>query len=145
VEETDFIWIRPEQDERTRVGLAYEAATFDSYIANLSVRVETDRFEYEGAMVIGANADGLAAFFNDLAEEWRGWAGTRQWDALEHGMSVHATHQGRRVELVFVVRRDYKPDAWELRVPVLIAPGETLMRFASSLARSFPSKLPAEP
>ena len=55
-------------------------------------------------------------------------------------MSVYATHQGRRIELVFVVRRDYKPDAWELRVPVVIAPGEALTQFAGALVRSFPAR-----
>jgi hypothetical protein len=144
VDETEFIWIHSEKDERTRVGLAYEAATSDPYTATLRVRVETDRLEYEGLMLIGANADGLAAFFNGLVEDWRGWDGERQWNALEHGMSVYAAHRGRQIELAFVVRRDYKPDAWELRVPVLVAPGETLTRFASSLARSFPNELPAD-
>jgi hypothetical protein len=140
----ELIWIRSEQDDRTGVGLGYEPPTFDPYLADLRIRVETDRLQYEGAMLVSANADGLASYFAGLVDDWRGWSGARQWDALEHGMSIYATHQGRRVELVFVVRRDYKPDAWELRVPILVAPGETLTRFAQAIARAFPAKLPPD-
>jgi len=57
-------------------------------------------------------------------------------------MSICATHHGRRVELVFLVRRDWKPDAWELRVPVIVTPGETLTRFAGAVARALASATP---
>ena len=41
-------------------------------------------------------------------------------------MSIEATHHGNRIELLFIVRRDYNSDAWELRLPILVAPGESL-------------------
>jgi Family of unknown function (DUF6228) len=142
--ETELPWLRSEEDEQTRVGIAYEPPTFDPYLAELRIRVETDRLRYDGTVLVSSNADGLAAFLAGLVEDWRGWSGTRRWDALEHGMSIHAAHHGRRVELLFVVRRDYKPDAWELRVPVLIAPGETLSQFARAAASTIPNKIPAD-
>lgn len=135
--EEAFTWIQSEQDERTRVGLAYEPST-DPYLAGLRVRVETGRLQYEGGVLVSADADGLATYFASLLDDWRGWNGVRRWDALEHGMSIEANHRGRIVELVFVVRRDYKPDAWELRIPVFISPGETLTRVAKAVSRGFP-------
>ena len=70
-----------------------------------------------------------------LAADWRGWEGTRRWEAAENGLSIEARHNGARVELLLVVRRDYAPDAWELRVPITIGPGESLTRLASACAR----------
>jgi hypothetical protein len=84
--------------------------------------------------VVTFNGDRLDGFFGELEERWRGWDGIRRWDAVEHGLSVEATHNGGVVELLFIVRRDFKPDAWELRVPILIAPGESLKRISSSIA-----------
>ena len=52
-------------------------------------------------------------------------------------MTVEATHTGRVVELLVIVRRDYKPDAWEVRVLMLIAPGETLTHLAQAIGRRF--------
>jgi hypothetical protein len=138
----DLIWIQSEMDERTRTGLAYDPSS-DPYIAGLRVRVETDGFRCDRSVLVSENADGLAAYFADLVENWRGWDGVKQWEALEHGMSIEATHRGRVVELLFVVRRDYKPDAWEVRAPILIAPGETLTSYARAIARAFPDGLRA--
>jgi hypothetical protein len=87
--------------------------------------------------VLSMCGDGLDTFLATLAADWRGWDGTRAWDALEHGMTIEATHRGKRVELLFIVRRDYKPDAWQVRLPVLVAPGESLSRLAKSTAGLF--------
>jgi hypothetical protein len=52
-------------------------------------------------------------------------------------MTIEANHRGSRVELVFIVRRDYKPDAWQARLPVLFAPGESLSQLAKATAELF--------
>ena len=78
--------------------------------------------------------DGLDRFLTDLVNDWQGWNGIRRWDALENGMSIEATHHRNRVELLFIVRRDYNPDAWEARLPILVAPGESLARLANAVA-----------
>jgi hypothetical protein len=109
-------------------------------LAGLRVRVQTDRLQYDGGLVVSADADGLAAYLASLIDDWRGWSGNRQWEALEHGMSIYATHHGRTVQLVFAVRRDWKQDAWELRVPVIVTPGETLTQFARAVTRAIASQ-----
>jgi Family of unknown function (DUF6228) len=87
--------------------------------------------------VLTADGDGIRAFFTDMARDWRGWTDTRRWDAIEDGMSIEATHRGRIVELLFILRRDYKPDAWELRLPIFMTPGESLTRAASEVVSLF--------
>ena len=59
------------------------------------------------------------------------------WDALEHAVTIEATHGGGRIQLLFIVRRDYGPDAWQVRFPVLVAPGESLSRLAKASAELF--------
>ena len=100
---------------------------FDVLVEADGVRAHRDVLTYGG--------DGLDAFFQSLAADWRGWDGTRTWDAVERGMTIEATHRGSRVELLFVLRRDYEPDAWELRIPIRVAPGETLLGLAEATAR----------
>jgi hypothetical protein len=84
--------------------------------------------------VLTYRGDGLDTFFENLAADCKGSDGTRSWDAVEHGMTIEASHRGSRVDLVFILRRDYDPDAWELRIPVRVAPGETLQRLAEATA-----------
>ena len=86
--------------------------------------------------VLTWGGDDLDTFFESLAADWRGWDGTRTWDAVEHGMTIEASHRGNRVELLFILRRDYDQDAWELRLPIRVAPGETLQHLAEATARA---------
>jgi hypothetical protein len=99
------------------------------------VIVEAERVHADRG-VLTYRGDGLDTFFESLAADWRGWDGTRRWDAVEHGMTIEATHRGSRVELLFILRRDYDPDSWELRIPIRIAPGETLQRLAEATAKT---------
>jgi Family of unknown function (DUF6228) len=65
-----------------------------------------------------AGRDGSARY----AADWRGWEGTRKWAAIEDGMTIEASHHGNRVNLLFIVRHDHKPDAREARLPIVVAP-----------------------
>jgi Family of unknown function (DUF6228) len=138
--QNEWTWIQSEEHEKTRIGLVYEPSS-DPYLAGLNVRVETDGLDFEHWILVSDDADGLVAFFADLVENWRGWRGIKRWEALEHGMTIEASHAGRIVELVFSLRRDYKPDAWEVRVPIVVTPGEAITRVAQALARAFPDGL----
>jgi uncharacterized protein DUF6228 len=37
---------------------------------------------------------GLAEYFEQLAADWRGWAGERRWESLEGDVALVATHDG---------------------------------------------------
>src|SRR5215471_17513777 len=73
----------------------------------------------------------------------RGWEGTRSWHAIEHGLTIEATHHGNRARLLFIVRPDpdsgWEQNDWELRLPLLVAPGESLARIATAARTLFGS------
>jgi hypothetical protein len=52
-------------------------------------------------------------------------------------MSIDAAHYGRRIELLFIVRNEDKPDAWQTQLPFLVAPGESLSRLVEATAELF--------
>ena len=127
---------RSEDDYSAALRLSFQRDRSGSGLDLVKVQIRTPDLTCDHA-VLTWNGDGLSGFFGNLARVWRGWDGTRRWDALEHGMSVEATHRGRVVELLFILRRDYSPDAWELRLPILIAPGESLRRAAADVESLF--------
>jgi hypothetical protein len=100
----------------------------------INVRIEGDGLSCHRD-VLTLRGDDLDAFFDGLANDWQGWSGTRRWDALEHGMTIEATHNGRRVVLLITLRRDYEADAWQVRVPLAIPPGEPLSEAAAAMRR----------
>lgn len=135
-ERSPTVSFRSEDDDSACFRLSFERDRSGSGLDLLRAAVKAPDLQCNHA-ALSWNGDGLGAFFQDLARDWRGWEGTRTWDALEHGMSIEATHLGRVVKLLFVLRRDYKPDAWELRLPIEIAPGESLARAASEIESLF--------
>jgi len=101
----------------------------DEDFGTLAVEVRADGLAYDESVLV-YRGDGLDAFFDGLATDWRGWDGTRTWDAIEHGMTIEATHRGNRVELLLVIRRDptHPETALEVRLPLFVEPGESLSR-----------------
>lgn len=116
--------------------LAYNAV--DGDWGTFAVEIRASGLSCDEA-VASLGGDGLDSFFASLAEDWKGWDGTRTWHALEQGMSIEATHVGNRVELLFIVRGDYQPNSWQLRFPIRVAPGEPLSRLARASADHFHS------
>jgi hypothetical protein len=135
-EQAKGVEFRSDDEHDLVVRLSFESATSDSELDLFKVQVRTPHLACDHGMLT-FKGDGLSAFFADLERDWRGWADTRTWDALEHEMSIEARHRGRVVELLFILRRDYKPEAWELRLPIFIAPGEPLTRVASEVRSLF--------
>jgi Family of unknown function (DUF6228) len=112
--------------------------------ARFEVEAEAERLKVQAPValfadqgLVGGHANvGLADFLDDLVADWRGWEGAREWESLNRDLTLQATHHGRFIKIVFVFRRDRYPDAWEARVPIALAPGESLSSFARGV-RSF--------
>lgn len=93
------------------------------------VRIEADGLScFRGVLTYGD--DGISAFFGGLAQDWRGWAGTRHWNAIEQGLTIDASHSGRRIDLVFTLCRDFDPSSWRVVLAMSIPPDESLDRLA---------------
>jgi hypothetical protein len=133
VSATATVEFRTDENRDVVVRLTAASQETDDGMAAFEVVIDADGVHAErGVLTYGG--DGLDTFFQDLAAEWKGWSGVRRWDALENGMSIEASHGGNRVELLFILRRDFDADAWQLRVPVRIAPGESLRNLARATA-----------
>lgn len=92
------IWIVKPQDEwRARIecdGLTAEARVYERH---------------------SGSALRLDAFFGDLAANWRGWDGAKEWESL--GLQLVARHDGLgHVALDAILRESYAAaDRWEVR------------------------------
>jgi hypothetical protein len=87
----------------------------------------------EGQIV---GASGLSSFASQLADMWKGWAGPRTWESVEHDLEVLATHDGRgHVDLRFTLNESYRPDAWTAAVVLQVDAGEDLKAFVAAVER----------
>lgn len=78
----------------------------------------------------GSGFDGLVAFFEHMNDDWRDWAGERQWSSLEGDLTLVARHEGHvrlQVALMHSADRTVRPE-------VTLAPGEELTGATRELA-----------
>jgi hypothetical protein len=132
VSELPSVEFRPEDNRDALVRLSASPLNADGF-GFLKVLVEAEGVRADWS-ALTYQGDGLDAFFHGLAADWRGWSGVRSWHAIEHGLSIEASHDGNRVELLFILRRDHYADGWQLRMPIRVAPGEALQDLARSTA-----------
>jgi hypothetical protein len=112
----------------------------DGYVRKAHVELRADGLAAKTiATLHGHGVRDLASFFEDLATDWRGWAGKRDWRALEGEMAIEAWHDGLAlVTIAVTVKRQWQPfadDAWSARVVFTLEAGEQLRATAQDLAR----------
>lgn len=80
----------------------------------------------------------LAEFFDQLAQDWRGWDDVRSWQALEGDLNIDARHEYGHVQLR-VTLRAYVPgwgnDGWTASANLTIDPSEQLSQIAADMGR----------
>lgn len=116
-----------------RLALGEPADSGVHEFGSFNIEVEIDELRWRHS-AITRGGDGVDGYLRELAEEWKGWEGIRRWDSLEHGLSIRAAHLGNAVQLAFVLRGGPYADAWKLRVPIIVEPGESLSRLAKEAA-----------
>ncbi len=75
----------------------------------------------------------LAVYVADLAENWRGWSGTKAYESFEHDFLLSAVHTGSHVELRFTLQDPEFHDAWTVGGKLTLDPGEELTRVSEDL------------
>jgi hypothetical protein len=66
----------------------------------------------------------LAAFFQELAQHWRGWSGEKHWESLEHQLSLTASSDSTgNIHLAVELRGGPLYD-WRLRGSLVLEPGQ---------------------
>ena len=78
----------------------------------------------------------LVHFFEQQAQDWRGWEGVRQWESLEGDLKVEARHEYGHVQLRVTVRKmlpNWGNNGWLATGDLTIDPGEQLTRIAADV------------
>jgi hypothetical protein len=68
---------------------------------------------------------GLAALFADLATNWRGWEGAKEWSSVEEDFSLSCTSDALgHVALKVTLKSGVYEDDWYLQAVIHIAAGQ---------------------
>ena len=109
----------------------------DGYVRMALVSIQANGLVARTTVTLSDGPWDPAQFFAELAADWRGWAGKRDWRALEGEMEIEASHDGARVLIAVTVKRPdmtFAEDAWSARIVFTLEPGEQLAGVASDLA-----------
>lgn len=107
---------------------ARDSAHGSSFGARLSIpegAVETDVYEHREL---------LAEYFADLAANWRGWEGAKEYASLEGQLSLAATHDGLGTVTMKVELRQPWPPDWSFVAELAFGSGAHLQRIANDVA-----------
>jgi hypothetical protein len=90
------------------------------------------------AVVTSLEGDSLADYFADLAEEFKGWSGIRQWRSLEDQLRVEARWGSRgHVTLTFRLRPKAYDVPWDLSIDVDVEAGAEMEALSVAVANFF--------
>ena len=102
----------------------------DSFVANLQ-----DVTLNASAGICHFGGDGIDGYFKELADNWMGWTGTKQWESLESTLRFEASSD-RTGHITLNVQLDEgTPYDWRLKVILIIEAGQ--LEKISSDARNF--------
>lgn len=78
------------------------------------------------------NGDDLDAFLASLAEDFRGWEGTRTWRSLEHDLTLSAEHRSSGyVHLTWGIHDRPPSEEWHFETTTVHAAGEDTRNLAA--------------
>jgi hypothetical protein len=98
---------------------------------NIAIRLTAPSLSASGAIELeswgGRGLTSLSDYFRDLAKEWQGWAGAKDWRDEGATARMSATHDGIR-EVVLSVSVSNLPYAtagrWKVETTVSVEPGD---------------------
>lgn len=83
-----------------------------------------------------SGTSGLADFFRQQAQDWRGWGGLREWESLEGDLRIEARYVHGHVQLRVTLHKalvDPGNNGWSATGDLTIEPGEQLARIAADV------------
>ncbi|MFI6095803.1 DUF6228 family protein [Lentzea sp. NPDC051213] len=115
-----------------------DCASIDADITMIGASLRTPGMEASlGIEVI--DHDGLARFFEELADDYAGWQGERVWRAFQDELVVTAAFHSRgHVELRW--RLELEAPAWSATVTTWVHAGEDMRRLAADLHAMFAAR-----
>ena len=106
----------------------------DGYISEYTVKVNADGLTASAPVITTADGYGLPGFIQQLADDFRGWEGTRSWRSLEDQLRIDASWKhGGHVALLFHLTPSVE-DKWTLAVEFTLEAGEELRSLGEELA-----------
>jgi hypothetical protein len=76
----------------------------------------------------------LTELFDELAANWRGWEGTKNWDGMENGMTLSCVHDGLGHVAILVELRQHSGSGWVVSTGIPVEAGQ-LDRIAADVRR----------
>jgi hypothetical protein len=104
----------------------------DGTIDNLTVTAELQGLRASKNVYDFDGWSGLLSFFEELALNWRGWDGNKNFDALEGDFRLSAKHDGH-VRLFFELEESERATPWEAKGELTLDPGEELTEAVEAL------------
>jgi hypothetical protein len=78
--------------------------------------------------------DGLDTFLSSLAEDFRGWEGTRTWRSLERDLTLSAEHRpGGHVHLRWGIHDHPPSEDWQFEATTVHEAGEEMRNLATEI------------
>lgn len=124
----------------TRVRL-HECVAFDEDITTIGVELSAQGLEARQGVEL-LDHDGLARFFEKLAEDYSGWDDERVWRSYHDEFAVTARfHSGGHVELRWVLTQQLETHGWwSAAVTTGVHAGEDMRRLAADLRELFDAR-----
>ena len=93
---------------------------------SLVVRIVDEGLTAQTSIWLGPEGveEPLAHFFADLADDWRGWSGTKEWDGMAGGLRLSCTHDKVGHVTMRVSLSSHSGTGWETRVGVPLEAGQ---------------------
>jgi hypothetical protein len=132
-----FVTLAAGRGSQVRLTLSNPDRPWSDDFVDYQVLVQGDGLSAE-TKVTSLAGDSLGQFLTDLAEEYRGWSGTRQWRSLEDQMRIQATWSSRgHVTLSVRLRpRAYDPP-WDILVDFDVEAGAEMQSLAVEVSNLF--------
>ena len=71
------------------------------------------------AKIYSYEGDGVIAFFDDIAKNWKGWTGEKNWGSTETQFTISATHNNiGRVNLDIFITPSVGNNTWSVEGPI---------------------------
>ncbi|MFD3513829.1 DUF6228 family protein [Streptomyces sp. NPDC058657] len=78
--------------------------------------------------------DGLDSFLFSLAEDFRGWEGTRTWHSLAYDLTLSAEHRsGGHVHVTWGIHDRPPAEEWHFETTTVHAAGEDMLHLADEI------------
>jgi Family of unknown function (DUF6228) len=79
---------------------------------------------------------GPAAYFQLLADNWKGWDGDRSWSSLEGQLNIDARHDGKGLIICEVTVGSVIAPTWSLTATLTFGAGAHMDEIAATVARA---------